>query len=356
MAKLGRAIATLIVDEHGTAGFLRRLADPFFFQALGCIIGFDWHSSGLTTTTCGALKEALGDAGLGLAACGGKGGTSRQAPGEIREFADTVSLPEAKAARLEQSSRLAAKVDSALVQDGYALYHHCFFLDEKGNWAVVQQGLHDGNGLARRYHWLSDTVTTFVEEPHNAVCCDDRTGQVLDLTAKEHREVRSASLDLVRDGALLGQRSLLDYTGESRQLIMPRRHALSLHHLPERSREWLRNAYELQPASYEELISLKGIGARTIRALALVSELCHGLPLSWRDPAKYSFAHGGKDGWPYPVDREGYDMTIRILQDAITEARLGEREKLGAIQRLHALAGPRRLYKQPATGFPRERG
>lgn len=339
MVKLSREIATLIVNEYGTAEFLKRLSDPFFFQSLGCIIGFDWHSSGVTTTTCGALKEALSAETHGIVACGGKGGMSRKTPAEIQAAGDVFHLPTSTLQKLTQSSRMAAKVDTALVQDGYDLYHHSFFFDEKGNWVVVQQGMNDGNGFARRYHWLSDRVQSFVEEPHAAICCDARGENVLNMTAKEAHEARTASVDAVNDGLLLRkQHALTEYFTDTMPstLRMPKQHALHFEDLSAQAQQALRKAYELQPANYEELVALQGIGPKTIRALALVSELVYGAPASWKDPTKYAFAHGGKDGYPYTISPSHYDTTIEILKGAIADAKLGEKDKVHALRRLHA--------------------
>ncbi|MEM4247364.1 MAG: DUF763 domain-containing protein [Candidatus Woesearchaeota archaeon] len=337
MIKLSKEIATLIINEYGTAEFLQRISDPFFFQSLSCVIGFDWHSSGVTTTTCGALKEALSAEEHGIIVCGGKGRMSRKVPDEIIAGAYKFNLQTRITNNLVRASKMSAKVDTALVQDGYQLYHHTFFIDEKGNWAVVQQGMNDGNGYARRYHWLSDNVHSFVEEPHSAICCDARTENTLNMTAKEAFQARKASIDAVKDGILLRRQSTLsEFFGKTRKIAMPSRHALHFEDLSAQSQNALRRAYDLQPKNYEELVALQGIGPKTIRALALVSELVYGAPASWKDPAKYSFAHGGKDGWPYRINQQQYDKTIEILKGAIADARLGEKEKAGAIRRLSA--------------------
>jgi hypothetical protein len=238
-------------------------------------------------------------------------------------------------------------VDSALIQDGYQLYHHAFFFTRSGEWSVVQQGMNDS--LARRYHWLSDGVRSFVEEPHSAICAERREESVLDLTAAESKENRKATLDLVRDGPshlLSAQRSLLDFVREGQKLVplpgfsMPRRHKLvaSLD-IDDLGRAAIQAAYELQPESYEDLVALKGMGPRKIRALALISELVYGARPSWRDPAKFSFAHGGKDGTPFPVDRETYDHSIRTLEEALEGARMERGEKYEAIKRLARYTG-----------------
>ncbi len=342
MRKLAGSISEIIVYEYGRQEFLRRLSDPFFFQALSCVLGYDWHSSGTTTVTMGALKEALKPEELGIAVCGGKGKVSRRAPSEIEKLADIFSLSSGKIEELKYASRMAAKVDNTCLQDGYQLYHHAFVLSEDGDWAVVQQGMHER--LARRYHWLSEGIRSFVEEPHTGIAGDRREEVVLDMTARESEETRKASLDLVRDDPRrLGgyvreaeQRSLDDYLARSPQvltLMMPTQHTIS--DLTERTMAALRKAYELQPSSYEGLVAIRGIGPKAVRALALVSDLIYGKSPSWRDPAKYSFAHGGKDGVPYPVDKLTYQKTTEILEGAIQEAKLERKERLNAIRRLH---------------------
>jgi hypothetical protein len=343
MKRLGGAVAAIIISEYGRSEFLRRMADPFFFQALGCALGFDWHSSGITTTVCGAMKEAVDMYELGIAICGGKGRASRRTPIEIEEAADAFSLPSGKADSLKRASGMVAKVDNACVQDGYQLYQHCFIMSEDGGWAVIQQGMREA--YARRYHWISEGIRSFVEEPHSGIASDRREGAVLDMTARQSDEARKVSLDIVKEDPIRlrryirdAQASIEEYLSDRPKaeiLIMP-----SQHHIPELSERTmlaLRRAYELQPGSYEELVAIKGIGPRSIRALALISELIYGKPPSWRDPAKYSFAHGGKDGIPYPVDRDAYDKTIEVIEDAIKMARVAGRERISAVRRLHAL-------------------
>ncbi len=344
MKRLGGAIVKLIVQEHGRREFLRRISDPFFFQAFGCTLGFDWHSSGLTTTVCGALKEAIVPHEFGIAVYGGKGRASRRTQEEIEDVAESFSLSSHRIESLKYASKMAAKVDNSCVQDGYQLYHHSFMVSEDGDWTVVQQGMQER--LARRYHWLSDNVTSFVEEPHTGIA-SERLGQsALDMTAHQSEESRKSSLDLVRDSPnslsrLIhgAEQASIDQYLPGHQgalmLVMPTQHSIS--RLSTTTVEALRRAYEFQPDSYEELIALRGIGPKAIRALALVSELIYGTAPSWKDPAKYSFAHGGKDGIPYPVDRRTYHKTIEIVENATMKANIGENEKTKAIKRLHAL-------------------
>ncbi|MEM3399452.1 MAG: DUF763 domain-containing protein [Candidatus Micrarchaeia archaeon] len=330
MVALSGAIADVIVEEFGPEELIRRLAHPYWFQAFACTIGFDWHSSGTTTTACGALKLALKPELHGVGVAGGKGKTSKKAPSEIEGICAFFGIDSQSISR---ASRMVAKVDSACVQDSFSLYHHSIFISEKGAWAVVQQGM---NGeYARRYHWLSGKFRRYTEEPHVGICCDF-TGETLDLTSRENEGIRKASLDMVREnpmrirGLLDGQQTLFCEPFER----MPNRHEIRRIDISERGWRSLQMAYEIQPEDYDELVSLRGIGGKCLRALALVSELVFGEEISWRDPAKYSFAHGGKDGIPYPVDRETYANTIKMLRDAVESAEIGRREKLDAIRRL----------------------
>ena len=341
MVRLGGAITDIIVREHSGDEFLRRLADPFFFQSLGCVLGFDFHSSGLTTTTMGALKEAISPEKIGIAICGGKGKASKNTPLEIEKIADTFSLSTQRIDELKYASRMAAKVDNACVQDGYQLYHHTFVLGENGNWAVVQQGMH--NRMARRYHWLSQGVRSFVDEPHSGIIGQRTEEFALDMTARLSEETRKASVDIVRENPRtllrqvreVGQRCLDEYFGKGSpvmKLVMQKPHHIMW--LTKPTAEALKKAYELQPSCYEELVAIRGIGPTAVRALALVSELIYGKAPSWKDPVKFSFAHGGKDGIPYPVNRATYQKTIEILESSIEGAKIGNREKLNAIRRL----------------------
>ena len=357
MRKLAGEITEAIVLEFGSDEFLRRISDTFFFQSLGCVIGYDWHSSGVSTTTTAAIKEGIAKKNLGIKVCGGKGATSRKTPVEIENFGSEFGLSTKNTERLKYSSRMAAKTDSVLVQDGYQLYHHSFFLTETGNWAVVQQGLNDSNGYARRYHWLSDNVQSFVNEPHAAIC-GGKENNVLNMTAKESEETRKTSVDIVNDNPQhlrkyvknphpqlrgLQQRQLLltEFNGRTIETLnMPRHEPILSCDLTEKTLKQLQIAYEIQPENYEELVSLRGIGSKSIRALALVSELVYGCRASWKDPVKFSFALGGKDGYPYAVDRSDYDKTVEIIKVAVENAKLGEKDRLNAIRRLNDFLKP----------------
>ena len=338
MVRLSREIVIYVAAEYGSREVLRRLSDPFWFQAFGCVLGFDWHSSGVTTTVCGAVKEGLKevDRDLGFFAAGGKGGVSRKTPQQI---ADVCAAIGREPAPLVYASRMAAKVDSAAVQDGYQLYHHMFFFTAAGEWCVVQQGMSDAARTARRYHWLSDSVASFVDEPHEAVCCDAR-GETLNLVAHENDPVRRASAELASQrpsvtlGALRRPRPLP-------LLDLPARHALvpELDVATPHLEKILVKTYERAPKDFETLLGIEGVGPKTLRALALASELVHGTPATLRDPARFSFAHGGKDGTPFPVDRITYDRTIDILGKAINRSTIDRSEKIKAFKRLAAFGG-----------------
>jgi hypothetical protein len=318
MVKLSKSIAEVIILEYSRDEFLRRISDPFWFQAFASVLGYDWHSSGTTTVTCGALKEGLKSGELGVVVLGGKGKVSRKTPKEIENLDKIFSFSSSKIEKLKIASKLTAKVDNSALQDGFQLYHHSFFVSEDGKWCVIQQGMNPKVHYSRRYHWLSEKVKSFVVEPHLAICCDYK-GKALNMVAKESEECRKASLDLIRDNP----KKLKKY------LLLDKRHEIDLKNF-----RGLINAYEFQPKNYEELILVNGMGPKSIRALALLSKLIYGAEPSWRDPVKFSFAHGGKDGYPYPVDRKTYDKSIQILKVAIENAKIGRKERLNAIKRL----------------------
>jgi len=337
MVKLAGGITEAIVLEYGQDEFLRRLSDPYWFQAFACVLGFDWHSSGTTTTATGALKEAVNPESVGIAFAGGKGRVSRKTPEEILLLGEKFSLGTKQIEGMQYSSRMSAKVDNTAIQDGYQLYHHFFVFTEKGRWSVIQQGMNPANRYARRYHWTSG-FASFVEEPHTGIACDSRGQTVLDMTARKSGESRKASVDLVKDtkdfSRFASRQALLgDFFGQKEKVLhMPRTHFIL--DMKKRDIETLSRAHELQPSGYEELLGIQGVGPKTVRSLALISEVVYGKPPSWEDPVKFSFAHGGKDGIPYPVDRPTYDRSIEILRTGIEQAKLGQKERLGAIKRL----------------------
>lgn len=332
MVDLAIAISDLMIEEYGTREYLRRLSDPYWFQAFSCVLGFDWHSSGTTTVTCGALKEALKRHDH-VFVTGGKGRASRHTLMEIAELSESAGLSTRLEENLKRSSKLSAKVDSAALQDGYELYHHSFIFDLDGNWATVQQGM-SRSGYARRYHWFSGELSDLIEEPHAAIV-GSRESRVLDLTSRNSRECRKTSVDLIGDGVERlkrevvsiekGQTTLYEWSGQKEiRLFMPR------------GINWraLARAYEFSPKNYEELLMIQGIGSSTVRALALISELVYGKQASWKDPVKYSLAVGGKDGVPFPVETNAMKESAEILRSCIQEAKIGNRERLKALERL----------------------
>lgn len=329
MVKLAREVTIHIAAEYGPDEMLRRLSDPFWFQAFGCVLGFDWHSSGVTTTVTGAVKEGIRglERDLGFYAGGGKGAVSRKTPAEIELACEHLSIDPGP---LVYASRMSAKVDSAAIQDGYQLYHHAFFFTPSSSWCVVQQGMSDDTGMARRYHWLSTSLDSYVNEPHAAVCAEVEA-PTLNLVAAESEPVRSASAELAREkpDVLLGTIRRIP------ALTMPRRHAVLLADVnPQYLQKILLKTYDRAPEDFETLLGIEGVGGRTLRALALVSEIIYGTPASTRDPARFSFAHGGKDGFPYPVDTETYDKTVEALRAAVMKAGIDRSERVAALKRL----------------------
>jgi len=332
MTKLSREITIAIATEFGPEEMLHRLSDPFWFQAFGCVLGYDWHSSGVTTTVCGALKEGIKglETDLGIFVAGGKGKTSRKTPSEIEGVGH---LLKSDSSSLVYASRMAAKVDNSALQDGYQLYHHTFLFTKNGSWSVVQQGMNEGNRYARRYHWLGEKVTDFVCEPHSAICSQAR-GEALNLVAAESDPARETITRIAKEEK---PEKLVSQLKRLKTLDLPSRHHLSLVDIhPDRLHKTLLISYEHQPENFENLLSLEGVGPKTLRALGLISELIYDVPISLRDPALYSFAHGGKDGHPYPVDRKTYDRSIEILHQALERAKVGDKEKIAALRRLRA--------------------
>ena len=332
MSQLAREITVVMVTEFGTKEILRRLSDPFWFQAFGCVLGYDWHSSGVTTTVCGALKEGM--RGLerepGLFVAGGKGRTSRKTPAEIES---TGHLLKVNPSSLVYASRMSAKVDNSALQDGYQLYHHCFFFTEDGSWAVVQQGMNEANRYARRYHWLGEKVSDFVCEPEAAICSEAR-GEALNLVALESDKARDVITQVATEEK---PDKTVGRLNELKTLNLPQRAHISLADIhPDRLSKIFLSAYERKPENFESLLALEGMGPKTLRALSLISELVYDTPASLRDPASYSFAHGGKDGYPYPVDRKTYDSSIQFLAQALKKAKIGNKDKLEAFRRLRA--------------------
>ncbi len=338
MTKLSGAITEVIIHEYSRDEFLKRVSDPLWFQAFGCVLGFDWHSSGVTTTVLGAMKTAIKPENLGIAVLGGKGRASRKTQRELEGLGDIFSLSSRKIEGLKYASRMAAKVDNTAIQDSYQLYHHSFLVSEDGKWTVIEQGLNPKNRYARRYHWLSDDVKSFVNEPHEGIVCDRKEENVLNMVARESDEARKVSVGLVKDNParlrrhLTGQSTLGDFAGRVRELHMPRSHYII--NMDKRGMETLQRVHDIQPESYEALLDIGGIGPKSVRALALISDLVYGKPASWQDPVRFSFSHGGKDGIPYDVDKGAMDKSVEVLRTGIEQAKLGNRERLQALKRL----------------------
>ncbi len=345
MIQLARQIVTVIIDDYGHEVFLRRISDPYWFQALGCVLGYDWHSSGVTTVLTGVLKSTIDPMEVGMAVCGGKGKASSKVQFEIGLASNKLGLSIEETDRLKYVSRISAKIDNAAIQAGYPLYHHAFFLSQDRKWAVIQQGMNVSDRTARRYHWFSENIRSFVEKPHTAIVGDLRHVAVLDMTAKESEGCRKVSVDLAKERPKtiarlfrsirpVYQRSLQDWIPFDKQ-SKGKRLVVDFLSMPA-SINWkaMQKAYEFKPKNYEELLGIRGLGPSTIRALALISELVYGEKPSWKDPVKYSFAYGGKDGVPFPVDRKSMDRSIQFLREAIENAHLGDKEKMASLQRL----------------------
>ncbi|MEM2110666.1 MAG: DUF763 domain-containing protein [Candidatus Bathyarchaeia archaeon] len=350
MIRLAEGIVAVVIDEYGHDVFLQRISDPYWFQALGCALGYDWHSSGVTTVVTGVLKTAVNNK-FGLAICGGKGKASMQTLSEISEASENLGLSSYKANQLQYASRMSAKVDNAAIQAGYPLYHHVFVVAENGKWAVIQQGMNIDDRTARRYHWLSEHVKSFVAEPHKAIVGDVKRARVLDMTSHESDSCRKVSVDVVKEKPEkvmrmfksirpVYQKSLQEWIPHSSEKELKEYTANFLSMPATINWKALKRAYEFQPENYEELLGLKGIGPSTVRGIALISELIYGEKPSWKDPVKFSFAYGGKDGVPFPVDRKAMDESIRILREAIENARLGDKERLSSLQRLRQFVPP----------------
>ncbi len=330
MARMGREIVRLIVEEYGPEEILQRISHPFWFQSLGCVLGFDWHSSGVTTTVCGALKEGLRgmEGELGLFIAGGKGATSRKTPSEILDWGNKFSLKQ-DPNDLVRFSRLTAKIDNNAIQDGFQLYHHNFFFTLDGSWAVVQQGMNER--YARRYHWYWGNVRSFTLDPHAAICTQIRRERALNLVSSESTKAQGVITDLSRDQP----EKLIRETEQLQTLSLPDHHEVTVRDLhPKSIEKVLLKTYEAQAGDFQALLGLPGVGAKTLRALALISEITYGTPASWKDPAKFSFAHGGKDGHPYPVNWEVYDQSIEILRKTLARAKIERSEKENALRRL----------------------
>jgi len=357
MARLGAVIAEAIAHHYGRDEFLRRLSHPFWFQSFGAVMGMDWHSSGVTTSVIGALKRGLAPLSgeLGIHVCGGRGRHSRQTPLELTTIGERVGF---NGEALARASRLVAKVDSAAVQDGFDLYLHGFIVTDDGKWVVIQQGMNGDTRLARRYHWLSEGLKNFVEAPHAAIDGENQ-GEIINLTDRRAEASRGRQLDLLRD---LGPDGIVcemaEVEGKTQRLpsqpflphlVMPAHHDVRPKDVMlRRLHGALAAAADCGPKDFGDLLLVPGVGARTVRSLAMVAEVVHGAPCRFADPARFSLAHGGKDRRPYPVPIDVYDETIEVLKSAVRKAKLGNEDRLEALRRLdeqarrleHSVGGP----------------
>ena len=343
MAKLGTAITEAIVHDYGTSAFLSRLSDPFWFQALGAVMGMDWHSSGITTAVMGALKRGLGPRAdeLGIYICGGRGRFSRNTPQELRSIAERRGL---NGESLVRTSRLTARVDNNAIGDGFQIYLHSFVATSNGEWAVVQQGLNDRSGMARRYHWHSATVRDFVAEPHNGIVGENQ-GMIMNLVDARAKPAQIALLDIAREKP---ETTL----AAARHLWLPSHHKVRAQNIDlRRLGAVLAVAYERELHQFAELLLLESLGPRTLQALALVAEVVHGAPIRFSDPARFSFAHGGKDRHPFPVPLKTYDESLDFLRTSLDSAKLGDRDKLDGFRRLERLARGVEAEFEPAADF-----
>jgi hypothetical protein len=345
MTRLGAVMTEAIIHHYGRDELLRRLAHPFWFQSFGAVMGMDWHSSGVTTSVLGALKRGLAplQSELGIHVCGGRGKHSRKTPGELVALGERIGLDGGDLAR---TSRLVAKVDSAAVQDGFDLYLHGFIVTNDGSWVVVQQGMNDARRQARRYHWLSEGLKSFVDEPHTAIDGPPQ-GNIVNLTDRRAEASRLGQLNLLAtlgpDGIAAEIACLQPQAAPPRRdaqpllphLIMPAHHEVRAENVTlRRLHGTLAAAADRGPSDFAELLLVPGVGARTVEALAMVAEVVHGTPCRFTDPARFSLAHGGKDRHPFPVPLRVYDETIRVLKTAVGKAKLGREEELGALKRL----------------------
>ena len=344
MVKLGTAISEAIILQHGRSELLTRLSDPFWFQALGSVMGMDWHSSGITTSVLGALKRGLNPRSheLGIYVCGGRGRHSRKTPDELRTLAERTGLD---GQDLIRTSRLTAKIDNNAIADGFQLYLHSFIVTAEGEWAVVQQGLNDASGLARRYHWHSPAVRDFTSEPHTAIVGEHR-GVIMNLVDHQALPAQQAMLAIAHDHP--------DTTlQEARRLVVPRHHDVRAENVDlKRLGAVLAAAYESDLRDFASLLLMENLGPRTLQSLALIAEVVHGASARFSDPARFSFAHGGKDGHPFPVPLKTYDESISVLHRALDSAKLGDSEKLDGFARLDRFVRGIEHRYSPEADFP----
>lgn len=361
MVRLGREVTYVLIAEYGPDEYIERLSDPVWFQSLGSVLAFDWNASGLTTILTAALKEAIRgqEKDLGIFICGGKGKTSRKTPEEITYWGKCLNFPERFTRNLVYHSRMSAKIDSALIQDGYQIYHHSFFFSKNGVWAVVQQGMNTRNQTARRYHWYSENIKELIEEPHTGIVSQATSKNTLDLTSSKSSKNRQISTELVSSGFSTLMKDIkiirryssdlskvLALRHKDEEVVLARFENKEFHSHPvEDENFWeskylekiLRKLCDKKPKNYEELLAQRGVGPKTVRALSLVSEVIYGATPSYEDPARYSFAHGGKDHTPYPIDKRVYNKTIEIMQEVVRKTHLSPIEKDKTLKRISYL-------------------
>ncbi|MCR5614023.1 DUF763 domain-containing protein [Treponema sp.] len=358
MMQMGTLIVESIIENFGKKEVLVRLSDPLWFQSLGAVMGMDWHSSGITTSVMYALKRGINSRAreFGLCVCGGRGKYSRRTPDELQFLADATGLDGIK---LINSSKLVAKVDSTAVQDGFQLYMHNFILSNEGDWTVVQQGMNTELKTARRYHWSSGNLRSFIDEPHTGVTGENR-GLILNLTASDASPTRQRILDFTKENPDRTLKEIKDVIKhddnkilvQKRDIVMPAHHEVRAEDVNlKRLGAVLATAYESGPKDFEGLLLTPGLGPRTIQSLTLVSEVIYGTPSRFTDPARFSFAHGGKDGHPFPVPLKVYDESIRVLHESIERSKLGYKDKSLAIKRLHSTALEIEKYCDPIADF-----
>ncbi len=367
MVRLSFSISKIIIDEYGQQEFLRRLSDPLWFQAFGCVLGFDWHSSGVTTVVTGVLKQSIGGGVHGISIAGGKGRRATETKNEIPKLAEKhYNLSSNKIDKLLYASKMAAKIDNAALQDGYSLYHHAIIFDEEANWTVVQQGMNPNTKMARRYHWISEDLSSFVSQPHTGIISELKSQNTLDMTSIDSVENQKICLDLAKGNVQNIKSSVYKITEMTKTKNANKKnnildswiettdtfgskfdlssnnkndyHFLADHFEMPRRLDWnvFNKIYDIQPQSYEQLISVPGVGPSSVRALSLIGEIIFGTKASWQDPVKFNFAHGGKDGVPYPIARKTYDKSISYLYSAIEGAEIQSDEKIESLKKLAA--------------------
>jgi uncharacterized protein len=343
MKKLASSISKILIEDHGTGEFLKRLADPLWFQSFGCVLGFDWHSSGLTTVVTGVLQRSVNLEDHGIMIAGGKGKKSLSSRSQIPNLATNANMTGKKISDLLYADKMVARIDKSAVQDGYDLYHHAVFFDNRGDWTIIQQGMNSDIKMARRYHWISDRVrSSFLVEPHSGIICDRIHQDVLDMTAHQSIETQKTTVDLINGNPrnlissikklqLNKIKTMDDWLYRNNSV----RDMDSSYEMP-RHLNWktVNKIYDIQPRNYEEFVTIDGVGPSLIRALALVSQLIYGSKTSWEDPVQFSFAHGGKDGVPFPINRNTFDRSIAFLSEAIEGGEISVEEKRTALKRL----------------------